>query len=29
MQSLYKAIYSATVWLGRLMGNAMKRMGFD
>ncbi len=29
MQALYKAIYSAAVWLGRLMGNAMKRMGFD
>ncbi len=29
MQSVYKAIYLATTWLGRLMGNAMKRMGFD
>ncbi len=29
MQRIYQAIYSATVWLGRLMGNAMKRMGFD
>ena len=29
MQHVYKAIHSAAIWLGKVMGDAMKRMGFD
>jgi hypothetical protein len=29
MQPVYRAIHAAVIVLGRWLGNAMKRMGFD
>ena len=29
MQRFYQAIHSATIWLGKIMGKAMTRMGLD
>ncbi len=29
MQTFYEKVYNVAVWLGRVMGKAMKRMGFD